>query len=172
MKCELCNDGRDFKSLSTHVKMKHGIEMKQYNEKVELMKKAVETIEDDSAFTDEDTMVEEINKTFLSDVTEITAPPSSSVDGSLSTFLSEFGFTKKDLVRLLTDNKNGKLSIKQAEERNVGIGEQGASALRHKQNPTTTNLHIAETLVKKWGFEVLSVDTKGGKQAKTWRLQA
>jgi len=146
--CAICN--KDFINLSTHLRTKHGLTMEEYENEDNSEPKALEST----------AVVEE---TFG----KIVEP-----EETLNEFLSLHVLTKQELVNIVMQYKTGRpIPITQMQKVQTANANTEAAKLSQDKNVSTRNLHIAEALVKQYGFKVKEVTTRGGTIPKTWILE-
>lgn len=172
--CTIC--GKEFKNLGSHVRAAHQISLDEYKHIgdgvfEEVDEKAILDGNPDVAESKED----EIPKTPI----EVT--PEERVLGVIDVerrFTPEMtvgelctlkGLTFKELGSIISQYQNGnKPHPSQLAVKNETLGRKGAEKLKDMSNPSTPNLHIAEALVKKYGFEVTEITRN---PEKTWHLR-
>jgi len=161
--CKIC--GKEYTNLGVHVRQAHKLGIEEYREKYPDVK---EEVDDENDFpTEEDTTEKVIlkEKAEKEEVEDISGE-------TLKDFLEAHDMSKKELIAVIENFKEGKnIPVKMTERRDKQIGEAGAEVLKDQQSARTTNLHVAETLVKNYGFKVKEVTTRGHTIPKTWILE-
>lgn len=175
-KCGIC--GKENKSLVAHVRAAHHMSMDEY----ELVMKEDMDVTDQLHADD----VPEVKKEskFISESEiprpKITITDEERVSGiidvkkrfnenmTVGELLSLKGLTLKELGSIINQYQTGNQPHpSQLAKKNEIIGAKGAEKLLSQSSPTTTNLHTAETLVKKHGYEVTHIT----RNPKTWHLK-
>lgn len=171
IQCKVC--GKEYKQLHSHITKGHGITQEDYDKLEEYVGEIEDTIDEPIVIPED--MTEEEAKAIVSGQGQMDNIFKDSViikekpeDDSISTILSEFNLTYKELRAVITAYSNGvPVDVTQTIERNQMVGVDGADKLKNLQETTTINLNVAEELVKAHGFVVTEV--KGS--PKTWYLQ-
>lgn len=185
--CKIC--GKENKSLVAHVRAAHHMGMDEYKLVIQEDLDVTDDLSDDLS---DDTLKDKVDNTpeiekeaeFISQ-NEIPRPKITITDEERITgiidvekrfnenmtvgeLLSLKGLTLKELGSIINQYQTGNQPHpSQLAKKNEIIGSKGAEKLLNQSNPTTTNLHIAETLVKKHGYEVTHIT----RNPKTWHLK-
>jgi hypothetical protein len=164
--CTLCK--KEYKNLGSHVRQAHSMSMDEY--KLKDTDNAPETSDMD--------ILEDMNP--ADEPSGITITPQERQSGILDVdhrfnenmivgeLLRLKGLTLKELGSIINQYQKGDNTPhpSQTVSKNETFGLAGAKELADQESPSTTNLHIAEALVKKLGFEVASMT----RNPKTWHL--
>ncbi len=164
--CTLCN--KEYKNLGSHVRQAHQMGMDEYNTK---------SPENAKEANDMD-ILESMNP--ADEPSGIIITPKEREKGILDVehrfnenmlvgeLLRLKGLTLVELGSIINQFQKGDNTPhpSQVVKKNETFGLEGAKKLADQENPTTTNLHIAEALVKKLGFEVAKLT----RNPKTWHL--
>jgi hypothetical protein len=163
MKCEICNDGKDYNKLANHLRMKHNLSEDEYNQQVgsKIVEESFEEVEEDTSVTDPLKIRDNI----------FDVPQEYSLEMTLGAYLEKRKFKNLAELNSLVDRymKGSAIDVTYQLKRNEEVGEQGADSLKDQDRVETKNLNIAETLVKKYGFVVTNVS--GVKPNKVWKLK-
>ena len=164
-KCLICDDGKDYKILSQHIKLKHGLTMEEYEAQY---LNVLEEVDEIPAVVEEPkiqiTPAERIENIFGKEV--------SFVDKTVGELLEEYDLCEKELRALLRKYKTGsELPVTQQIEQKLKLGAEGAEALKNENTVKTTVLEEAEALTKFHNFTVVDVISAKGMQKKTWVLK-
>ncbi len=150
MKCEICDDGKDFKNLSAHVRTKHRISMDDYEEIIKTKTREKE----------------EREEVLVQDVVE-------QKPDELAEILDKYKLSFDDLVDILDKHfeKNEISEEQQQELDKIHSFEDKAEEIARKmvgrEKIDTNDLYIAEALSKKFGYKVIDVSSN----PKTWHLK-
>lgn len=162
--CNICK--KEYTNMGVHLRQAHKMSIEDYRKEY-----PTEEVDEQDEFSDiEDTKesVVLVEKEEEEKKEEEEIPPTE----LLSDFLDENKLSKKELIAIIENYKTGKnIPAKMIEKRDNQIGEDGAGQFKDKNYAETRNLHIAETLVKQYGFKVVEVTTKGHTIPKTWILK-
>lgn len=86
--------------------------------------------------------------------------------------LAEYYITEKEFVTILKAWKDGgKIPVEMQMKQRADKGKGEAKLLSEKESVETHSLDTAESLVKEFGFEVLTVRASNGRAPKTWVLR-
>jgi hypothetical protein len=157
--CLICNDGREYERLNVHLRTKHGISRKNYEENY-LTSNNEAFVALDNEIGDE-----------VSDEDIIRSGKDSDVDKPLNSFLDEYDLNEDQLRAILrqgavTRTKSG---VKEEIKLREVSAEKKASKLLNKDEIKTTDLNIAEVLHKKHGYKVRVVG-RSKDEPKYWVL--
>jgi len=170
--CKICGKD-DLKNLGSHVRAAHKMGLEEYNntplddsfdemEEGAVLEDAAEIKEDEIPPTKIDVTAQE-RVSGIIDVEKRFTP-----DMTVGELLTLKGLTFKELGSIINQYQNGnKPHPSQLAQKNLALGVKGAEELKDMSNPSTTNLHIAEALLKNYGFEVREIT----RNPKTWHLR-
>jgi len=86
--------------------------------------------------------------------------------------LEEYKITEKEFVTILKAWRDGgKIPVDMQMKQKADKGKSEAKMLSDKDSVTTNSLETAESLVKSYGFEVITVKSAKGNTPKTWVLR-
>ncbi len=165
--CTLCS--KEYKNLGSHVRQAHQMSMDEYATKDTTNAPEASDID----------ILEAMNP--VDEPSGIIITPQERQSGILDVehrfnenmivgeLLRLKGLTLKELGSIINQYQKGDNTPhpSQTVSKNESFGMAGAKKLSDQENPSTTNLHIAEALVKKLGFEVASMT----RDPKTWHLR-
>lgn len=162
--CELC--GSKKKNLGSHVRQKHNMSMDEY---AAVNKESLD-------LTDETDMAQVPLKEAGITVTKaelesgiLDVEKRFTEDMQVGELLKLKGISLQELGSIISNYINGSSPHPvQDVNRNEDVGLKGAKKLLGQKNVSVTNLHIAEALHKKFGYEVTDVT----KNPKTWHLKS
>lgn len=198
-KCEIC--GKEFTNLGVHVNKSHRIPMDEYrkmyptnSEGKEIVRDLAEGEEIAEKEFKANAAEEAVEVTKLDEADEYLdmmseAPVEAKVtnkeirdgifgkeetfsDKPLSDFLEKFDISEKELRAIVRQYKTGSsVPVSQQLKQKEEIGLSGAEKLKNKEKVETYDLHIAEALTTKYGFECITVRSRKGNTPKTWVLR-
>ena len=169
--CELCSS--EYKNLGSHVRQKHNMSMDEYaavNEQSLDLTDEIKTIEATNApqegslesagiivtRAERESGILDVEKRFTEDM-------------QIGELLKLKGISLQELGSIISQYITGSSPHPvQDVSRNEEVGLKGAKELLGQKEVSVTNLHIAEALHKKFGYEVTDVT----KNPKTWHLRS
>jgi len=180
--CKICNDGKEYKNLSSHLRQKHDMSYEEYNIYVREqgnMKKFMEAAEEDmkeESINDEVVDIdEEIEEEVEEDEKVVDTDDVSNED--LLKLLNKFNISPEKMVELIIASATGKdknISDSERVDREIQsrleAGQTEADALAGQEKVVTEHLHTAEMLQKRYGYVTTKVDSAGNTKPKTWHL--
>lgn len=155
--CKIC--GEDFTNLMSHVRMKHKMNMEEYEKyspPVELETESDDVFEEPEVSTKESRMKAIFN-------IEDKEPQ------SLQSFLDEFHIDEKTLREVISAyKKESRVSVTSSLKNKTEWAKESALKYKDEEFVNVHDVFVAEELVNNYGFEVLTV--KSG-NPKTYKLQ-
>lgn len=171
--CKLCN--KEFKNLGSHLRAGHQLTMDQYEAMTSMDTEVTDEIQEfqreekekipQQKIQSEEPRIKVTQKERENGILNVDQRFSEEM--TVGELLQLKGLTLKELGSLINKFQTGTdVPIVQKVKRDQELGEKGALKLAEQPNPTTTDLHIAEALVKKFGFTVTQIT----RNPKTWHL--
>jgi hypothetical protein len=172
--CKLCEDGKGFSRLDTHLRKKHKTTPDEYylqfpEEKDNPTMIVVEEEEFNGIPEQIDEPKEEKSATTQKEIREkLFGVPFSGADRPLQELLDEFEITERELRQIVRQYKTGSaMTALEQVERKAELGKMEAIKLSGSGHVETTKLETAVSLKKEHGYTVVKV--KSG-PPKTWVL--
>ncbi|OIO62309.1 hypothetical protein AUJ83_03130 [Candidatus Woesearchaeota archaeon CG1_02_33_12] len=173
-KCKIC--GQEKKNLGVHIRVAHRLKPEEY---AALPDNTEIKVEIDPILEDESVEIQQVNKKVVEPKVEVKQKPFEKVKINTETiskydkynikqFCSEFAITPTELVIIVNDYKSGKPRNQLSLLKNdIKKAETKAEELKDLSEASTSESHVADILVKKFGFTVVKVE----KSPKKWILK-
>ena len=181
-KCKVCD--AEFKKITvTHIRT-HGLEKSDYDALPDLDDNFDEITAPEVSEDTPEVVVEEVVEEVAEPVEDGSITPEERTkhlfedeivdSGSkpLSIFLAEFNITERELRNIVKRYKGtNAIPVSQQIENAIRVGDATADELSTQNNVETFSLNVAESLVKKHNFNVVTVRGPKNGKPKTWILE-
>jgi hypothetical protein len=178
VRCKLC--GGEYRGLELHLTAclkKHNITREKYTdlpdkvvvEEVKVLENEFKEVEAETAPVIEKQGIshKEIVSNIFKGSVEKKDP-----NRPFSEALAEYGISEKEFTNILKFwSGEGKVPLDMRIDRRIVKGKEEATKLSNDDNVTTPNLDTAESLVKDYGFKVVTVRGATDKSPKVWVLR-